>query len=221
MHTIVVAGQKGGCGKTTLALGLAVEAARRGLAVAVIDLDPQANAASWRDRRQAADIAVASCVPARLRPTLLELERAGVELTIIDTPGRRETSLIDAARVSQLVLVPVGVDVFTAETLPGLHDLLQLAGNPDARLVLNFLHPSATKLVDGARALLSQVSGMQVVQAHLCRRGEYATATDSGRMPQETNPGGRAAAELAAVFSCAWHHVANHTTATEAPRCPT
>ena len=44
-------GQKGGTGKTTTSLGLAVAAARAGQATAIIDLDPQANAANWTARR--------------------------------------------------------------------------------------------------------------------------------------------------------------------------
>jgi cellulose biosynthesis protein BcsQ len=80
MFTISLIGQKGGTGKTTTAVELAVTAANAGETVAVIDLDPQANAANWKDRRAADNPYVVatppvasnrrSTPPARQRPTL-------------------------------------------------------------------------------------------------------------------------------------------------------
>ena len=51
MKTLAVLSQKGGTGKTTIAVHLAVEASRSGKTVALIDLDPQASAAKWGDTR--------------------------------------------------------------------------------------------------------------------------------------------------------------------------
>ena len=51
MKTLVILSQKGGTGKTTMAVHLAVEASRSGKTVALIDLDPQASAAKWGDTR--------------------------------------------------------------------------------------------------------------------------------------------------------------------------
>ena len=47
MKTVAILSQKGGTGKTTLAVHLAVAAERRDVPVAVLDLDPQASAAEW------------------------------------------------------------------------------------------------------------------------------------------------------------------------------
>jgi len=51
MQTIAMISQKGGAGKTTLTLHLAVASAAAGKNTAIIDLDPQASAAKWADRR--------------------------------------------------------------------------------------------------------------------------------------------------------------------------
>jgi chromosome partitioning protein len=52
MHTIAVLSQKGGAGKTTVAVNLAVYASLQGAKVAILDIDPQASASSWADLRE-------------------------------------------------------------------------------------------------------------------------------------------------------------------------
>ena len=71
MKTIAIISQKGGAGKTTLAIHLAVAAVQKGLHVALFDLDPQASAASWSDKRNQPSPAVVSAQAMRL-PSLLE-----------------------------------------------------------------------------------------------------------------------------------------------------
>jgi chromosome partitioning protein len=88
VQILAILGQKGGNGKTTTALGLAVAASLAGRAVAVIDLDPQATATNWSDRCGEETPAVVSCQVVRLQQVLDAAEKQGAKLAIIDTPGK-------------------------------------------------------------------------------------------------------------------------------------
>lgn len=103
MNVLAVIGQKGGNAKTTTALAVAVAAAAEGRTVAVVDLDPQPSAANWSDRRQVENPVVIACPAARLPPVLEGARAQGVELVVIDTPGKSA----EAAKAADMVLLPV------------------------------------------------------------------------------------------------------------------
>ena len=137
MFRIAIIGQKGGDGKTTVALGLAVgQLVKTKQDVAIIDLDPQANAANWKDRRTADNPAVISAHVSRLKQTIQIAQDYGADLVLIDTPGRSDSAAIEAARSADLVLIPVRPQIFGLETLQGVRDLLRLAGDPLAYVVV-------------------------------------------------------------------------------------
>ncbi len=101
MQIISILGQKGGSGKSSMALGLAVQAAMKGRSVAVVDLDPQTTAANWSDRGGQESPAVVSCQVSRLPSVLDTARNSGVKLAIVDTPGKSTGALITAAKVSR------------------------------------------------------------------------------------------------------------------------
>jgi chromosome partitioning protein len=201
MFIISLIGQKGGVGKTTIALGLAVAAAHAGHATVVIDLDPQASAAKWKDRRADENPTVVSANPSRLKPIIDTSRTSGVDFVFIDTAGRKDDSALNAARASDLVLIPTRPNILEVETLPEVSDLLKLAGNPPAFVLLNCIHPSAA-----ARGLINiyqtikQVFDLFVCPVHVCQRSAYAEAPRSGQSPQELDPDGKAADELNRLF---------------------
>lgn len=201
MKVIAIIGQKGGTGKTTTATGLAVAAVRAGFLTAVLDLDPQTNAANWRDRREAEGPAVESIQPGRLRQTLKAAEKNGAAFVFIDTPGKSDTAAIEAARVADLVLIPVRPQIFDLETLSAVRDALRVAGNPPACVVLNGIHPSATRSPTEQRDVIANAFGLPVCPVHLSHRAAYAEAPATGRGPQEIDPDGKASAEIEALFA--------------------
>lgn len=203
MNIIAIIGQKGGTGKTTVALGLAVAALRSGLAAAVLDLDPQANAWAWKKRRgMEADPAVKATSPGALMDDLATLRGVGADIVFIDTPGRSESAALQAARAADLVLIPVQQSIFDIETLKAVRDdILGLAGNPKALVVLNRVHPSSQKSADETRTMITQVYNLPVSTTHLSNRAAYVDAAISGQAPQELDDEGKAAGELNTLFT--------------------
>ncbi len=110
-RVVVVAGLKGGCGKTTLALGLLGALAEAGLALALGDVDPLGAAVAGARRGPAG--AVRRALPLRgkaaLRAWLEELAalRGAADLVLIDLPPADPLPLAAAALVGDLVLLPV------------------------------------------------------------------------------------------------------------------
>lgn len=210
MKKISIIGQKGGDGKTTLAIGLAVAAAEEGSNVLIIDLDPQASCAQWRDQRDKSNPAVISAQAARLEHTLKTAQEYGVDLVIIDTPGRSDSTAIEAARSADLVLIPVRPQFFGLKTLSKVRDILALAGWPKSLVIMNCIHPRATTGVDSTTQLIEKSFGLTVSDAHLCHRTAYADAPATGRSAQELDPSGRAADELRSLYMSTLRHLYNN-----------
>jgi chromosome partitioning protein len=183
-----------------LAVGLAAVAAEAGQAVALLDLDPQTNAANWKDRRAAENPAVLPTPIGRLRQALDTAAASRADITIIDTPGKSDSIAIAAAKVADVVLVPVAPQIFELETLQSVRELIAMAGDPLAFVVLNELHPSATRGAEEAKTVAGDASGLRVCPVHLCSRDAYASAPAIGKAPNETEPNGKAADELRQLY---------------------
>jgi chromosome partitioning protein len=120
MAVVAVANQKGGVGKTTVTLGIADAAARRGLRVLVVDLDPQANATSG--------LGVAD--PTRTVDDALAVDRTGAMAEVIcasawpngtgPAPAVAPSSPALAAREPQLATDPIGAQDRLRHALDGV-----------------------------------------------------------------------------------------------------
>ena len=199
MKVIAVIAQKGGAGKTTLSLGLAVAATRAGLSAAVVDLDVQATAAHWGDRRTAEAPVVISAQPARLTRMLEAARGQGADLVVIDTAPRAEQGALAAAQAADLVLIPSRPSIYDLETVRTTADVVRLAGDPPAFAVLNGVPPRGTR-ADQAREVLAGL-GIETCPCDIGSRAAVEHAAALGLTAQEYEPAGKAAGELAAVYA--------------------
>jgi chromosome partitioning protein len=103
MHTIATLIEKGGTGKTTLALHLAVAAQKSDDVVVVIDLYPQASAAGWKDSRNGETPLSWRQPPTRLPQLLDATKEGGAQFVLIDTaPHSGDASLAAALIASNM-----------------------------------------------------------------------------------------------------------------------
>lgn len=201
MITVAFCTQKGGTGKTTIATALAVAAHLAGKKSALLDLDPQTNAVNWFDRREGDGPDVASIQPGAIRRSLDAYRGLGMDWVFIDTPGKMDSASTEAAKYADMVLIPTQAQIFAIDTLEPLKRLLDMAGNPPAFVVLNLVHPNAGGRAADDAAAITERFNVSVAPIHLSRLKAYEDAPALGQTPQELEPQGRAAQEVAGLFS--------------------
>jgi chromosome partitioning protein len=199
MQTLALVCQKGGAGKTTLAIHLGVEAAAQGLRTLLLDLDPQASAARWADRRKpgAADIDVAVESPARLAAALQQAEREGYALVVLDTAPHADQAALQAARAADLVLVPVRCSILDLDAVGASLDLCTLAHRA-ATVVLNAA-PIRSRVVQEAAETVTSLGG-DLATTIIRERVAFRHALVDGRVAREFEPDGAAAGEVTALY---------------------
>ena len=198
MKTIVLANQKGGVGKTTLAAHIAVAAERAGDGPCVlIDTDPQASLAAWWNGRVAATPAFAPMTLKELAGKLEALGQAGYTYAFIDTPPAITESIRAVVAQADFVLIP---------TRPSPHDLRAVGSTVE--LALGAQRPFAfavtqakpnSRLTVQAMAALSEHGVVSPAIVH--DRVDYAASMIDGRTVLEIDPKGRSAAEMAELWA--------------------
>ena len=198
MKVISILGQKGGSGKTTLTLSLAVAAHKANKSVAVIDLDPQASACKWGDRRNA-DPVIISVQPARLRNVLATARENGADLVLIDTPGRLEQSAIAAAQEADLILIPCRPTIKDTETIESTISLIRAARTKaKVAVVLNGVPARGAQREQAEDAIRSMA--IPVYPFYLSNRAAFTHADVLGQSAQEFEPSGQGAREIKEIY---------------------
>jgi chromosome partitioning protein len=209
MQTIAIISQKGGAGKTTLAVHLAVASAAAGKTTGIIDLDPQASSANWGDRRKADLPVVVSAHSTRLPQEMDNAREAGVEVLILDTAPHSDSVAVEAARAADLVIVPCKPHILDIEAVGKTIDLIKITATP-LFVVLNGVAPSGTE-ADEAEAAIRESFTVAVCPARLTTRVAFARSLVSGQtaaeyiQPNRLVPDEKAAREVEHLhaFMCA------------------
>ena len=210
MYVIVLASQKGGAGKSTLAAHIAVAAESAGDGPAVlIDTDPQGSLSAWWNVRKAENPKLAPTTIVELPEKLQLLAGAGYNIAVIDTPPAI-TEAIDAVVASaDLVLIPTRPSPHDLRAVGSTVSLVQHAGKPFVFAVTQ-AKPN-TRLTVQAMAALSQHG--KVAPAIVHDRVDYAGSMIDGRTVQELDPKGRSAAEMSELWDFLKAQMADSTKA--------
>ncbi|MDC5123751.1 ParA family protein [Acinetobacter baumannii] len=198
MKKLVLATQKGGPGKTTLAGHIAVAAELAGFGpVVMIDTDPQGSLAAWWNSREAEAPAFASSTIKDLSAKLEALAQAGFKLAVIDTPPAITTSIESVVELADLVLIPARPSPHDLRAVGSTVDIVNTAKRPFAFIVTQ-AKPNA-RLTVQAMAALSAHGEVAPVLVH--DRVDFASSMIDGQTVQETDPNGRSADEVSRILA--------------------
>lgn len=199
MKIIALVSQKGGVGKTTLALHLATAFTQHDYGAVVLDLDPQASAAEWKDYRESELPAVQSIQPARLDRVLSEAREIGADVAILDTAPHSDGPALEAARRADLVIVPAQPSILDLRAMGKTAELMKVAKPRRLFAVLNAVPPQTGDADSAAEAIAGEI-GLTVAPVRLGSRLAYKRSLISGQTAQEYEPGGKAAEEVKRLY---------------------
>ena len=138
---VLIGSQKGGCGKSTIAVNLVAELALAGHDVVLVDADRQATAANWdHDRHTQQDLFRVPCVQqyGNISRTLLDLDDHHTYV-IVDAAGHDSEELRTGMAVADLLVVPVRPSQPDLDTLAHLNEVVSKARDLNDQLVVRAL----------------------------------------------------------------------------------
>ena len=184
MQTIVLATQKGGAGKSTLAISLALAAIRAGHNVRLIETDQQGTVSNWRRRRPYAAPIIEPIYAARqVEQRLQSLEREGVTMTIVDTAGGVSAATVSAIRYADFCLIPTRPSIADIEATAATLSVVRAWRKPFA-YVLNQTPIRAAARLAGAESSLGDEAALDIddilARPSIVMRNDHQDALSAG-----------------------------------------
>lgn len=204
MKKIAFLAQKGGSGKTTLAVHTAVAATEAGESVVVIDTDPQKSATVWGDARSQEAPIVATAAAAELGRVLEAADQERMTLAIVDTAPHAAPDATRIVRAVDLVAIPVRPTAFDIAAAGSAVDIVKAAG-VRAVFVLSACPFRAPEIAE-TRTVLAEY-GLPISPIEIIDRRAFARAVATGRAVTEFESDGKAATEIRALWAWLKEHM--------------
>ena len=198
MKVIAIISEKGGAGKSTLCVNLAVAAEASGLATAIFDLDPRANATLWGDARPGNVPEVVAAQAPRLALLLSQARAAGAGLVLIDTPGNAPDVAAAGAAHADAILIPAQPAAFDLASIPKSVLIARASGKPFF-VVVTAAPVQGVETGEAISAIEGQ--GVAVCPVVLHRRKAFVARAHEGLTALDIEPSGKAAGEMRNFFA--------------------
>jgi len=196
---VAIISQKGGAGKTTLALHLAAAAHEAGRIALVVDCDPQATASQWAAWRKEAPPEVIDSAPPRLAAKIAAARGQGADFIVIDTPPHADSAARAAVEAADLVLIPCRPSAFDLAAIQTSAKLAELLKKP-AFVVFTAGPPNAPRVYEDAGEVVAGY-GTPPAPVILADRAAYRHASAIGASVIETEPAGKAAGDVRELYA--------------------
>lgn len=202
LKTISLVAQKGGTGKTTLAVNLAALAASEGLRVALVDCDPQQSAAAWWKTRQAEDVELITGGVSDLAKIQTALNANGFDLLFVDTRPSVENETTIAIQCATVALIPTRPSILDLRAVASTAGLIKAASGTGC-IVLNQCPPprgiGEGALTKEAKTVASSL-GVPVAPPVVAMRAAFSYSLNDGRAAFEYEPDKAADLETRALW---------------------
>ena len=157
---------------------------------AVIDLDPQASATKWSDRRDTELPVVLSAHASRLHHEMQRVDETGGEILFLDTAPHSDSASLEAAKVSDLVLISCRPAILDMEAISNTHDLVKTTSEP----VFVVMNAVAAR---GKESEVITALDIQVCPVRLISCAAFSRLLITGQTAQEFEPDDKTAHEIA------------------------
>lgn len=193
--------QKGGVGKTTLAVNVAGTLALKGKSVLAIDADPQGSMLDWAESRQEESIFNVIGLPKAVIHKEVKKLGKGYDYIIIDAPPRVHDIARSVIMASNKVVIPVQPSPFDIWSVKDILDIINeaLVFNEDLKSYIAINRKIANTAIGRDAIDAIKEYGIAILKSHICQRVVFAESAATGRVVTEIDKNSDASKEIDAL----------------------